>query len=114
LETFKIGEQKDVRFIVRNYGKDAAEEPQIMYHFPPEFSVLPKSTYAIVKQTLRSRYPEYNTAIFRMKLFHVDISKPFSVLVNMPDKTGKYDIPISIRARRIGRSDHKVTVQITS
>jgi hypothetical protein len=112
VETFKAKEQKEIEFLIINYGKDIAEDIDLMIFFPPEFKLLKKPAYDIVKQIPTARYPNYNAAEFEIKILHVEISQPGAVLVEMPEKTGSYKIPICIRARKIGKSDHQLTIKV--
>jgi len=114
IEKFKPSEEKAVPLLLYNYGKDAAEDVEIMFFFPPQFGVLPQPNYSLVKQPSFTTYPEYNATVFRVEVFHVDIFMLFSVSAKMPDTVGRYEIPAIIRARRIGKSEHKLSVEIAS
>jgi len=114
IEKFKPSEEKAVPLLVYNYGKDAAENVEIMFFFPPQFGVLPQPSYSLVKQPSFTTYPEYNATVFRVEVFHVDIFMLFSVSAKMPDAVGRYEIPAIIRARRIGKSEHKLSIEIAS
>jgi len=113
VERFKRGEQKEITIVVTNYGKETAENTQVAFFFPPEFDVSPKRDYTIVKQeSAFTDYPGYNATFFDVPIFHIDVSLLLAVLIKMPDKLGRYDIPVSIKAKRIGKSEHTVRVEI--
>lgn len=112
IERFKAKEQKEIEFLINNYGKDVAEDVNVMILFPPEFKLLKKRGYVRVEQLLGSRYPGYNAARFTTKVLHVDLSMLYKALVGMPEKTGFYIIPVCVRARKIGKSDHQLTIEV--
>jgi len=115
IERFKPGEQEEVTLVVTNYGKEIAENASIGFLFPPQFEILPKAAYSITKQdTPGVDYPGYYGAFFDVPVFHMDISGIFKILAKMPDKSGSYDIPVGIRAKRIGKSEHRLRFEIAS
>ena len=114
VERYKVGEQKDVVFIIHNYGKEIAEDVVLMIFFPPDFKLEKKPGYSVVYQSPPIRYPNYNAAIFREKLIHVEVVIPCRVSVKMPQKPDVYQIPVSIRARKVKRSDYQLSIEIVS
>ena len=112
VEKYKLGEEKKVGFHVHNYGKEMAEDLDIMIFFPPVFELLKMRGYGIAKQGPKTRYPNYNAAEFDFKLIHVAFEMPLTVHVKMPQKPDIYKIPVAIRARKIGISDHQLTIEI--
>jgi len=50
-----------------------------------------------------------------MKRIHVDKFWGYRIdNIIMPEKTGKYDVPIRVHERNIGVSEHKLTFEIVS
>lgn len=116
IERYKAGEEKEVKFLVHNYGKEIAEDVCIMVFFPHDFEVKKRAGYHVVKQKpVGTRYPNYNAAEFVYKLIHVEVRMDIGpVLLKMPEKPGNYQIPVAIRARKIGLSDYQLTIEIVS
>jgi len=115
VERFKPGEQEEVALVVTNYGKEMAENANIGFLFPPRFEILPKPEYSIFKQTAPGvDYPGYSGAFFDVPVFHMDMSGTLKILVKMPDKPASYDIPVCIRAKRMGKSEHRLKFEIAS
>jgi hypothetical protein len=112
IERFKAKEQKIIGFRISNYGKDVAEDVNVMVFFPPEFKVLKKPGYTIVPQGPAYRHAYHNAAKFRKKILYVELAAPFTVKAIMPDEPGIYPLPVCVRARVIGKSDHELTIEV--
>jgi len=68
----KRNERKTIELCVTNEGEDIAENLEIFVFFHPSFKVNPKPYYSVTKQIAQTDYPEYNAAVFDVKIIHID------------------------------------------
>jgi hypothetical protein len=116
IEKFKTGEQREVPFKITNVGEELAENTRLTLLFPPDFNVIKSRDYEIIKQT-DAPYSEYNSVDFYVSppvYVYVDDSYDFEVSIKMPEKTGRYIIPIQIHARNMRKSEHQLTIEVIS
>lgn len=111
IERFNAGEQREVEFAITNY-EEIAEDVDVMFFFPPEFELMKKAEYRVFKQLPLSRYQGYNTAEWTLPLIHIDVSMTVIVSVKAPAKAGRYQIPVCIRARKIGKTDYQLSIEV--
>lgn len=117
VEKFKAGEQKEMLFNIKNTGEEFAENVRVVVFFPPDFDVIKKGDYGITKQTGKTTYPDYNAVIFYIlpsAYIYVDDEIRFQVSLKMPERIGRYVIPIEINARNMRISKHELTIEIVS
>lgn len=117
VEKFRAEEQKEISFAITNTGEDLAENVRLVILFPPDFDVIKKGDYGIAKQSGRATYPDYNAVLHYVPppvCIYVDDEVTFKVSLKMPERTGRYEIPIEINARNMRRSKHQLTIEIVS
>lgn len=114
VERHKVGEEKTINVVVHNYGKEVAEDVDLMFFFPPEFRIKPSRGYRVIKQDPYSRYADFNAACFDVKILHRALSLKFAISLKMPEKPGTFKIPVAIRARKIGYIDYELTIEVAS
>jgi hypothetical protein len=68
--------------------------------------------YSVTKQIAQADYPEYNAAIFDVEIIHIDTTLQLHVDLTSPDVKETYEIPIDIYERKIGKSKHKLTIEV--
>lgn len=68
--------------------------------------------YVVTKQIAQMEYPEYNAAVFDVKIIHIDTTLRLLVDLTSPDVKETYEIPIDINERKIGKSKHKLTIEV--
>jgi hypothetical protein len=107
-------EHREITFCVSNIGEVLAENVEIFIFFPPDFKVGKKRPYYfIVKQDAKGDHPSYNAAIYRIDFIRTDVTTRLtSIPLDMPEKTGSYTIPVCIYERKIGSSEHELTIEI--
>jgi hypothetical protein len=108
----KRNERNTIELHVTNKGEDIAENLTIFVNFHPSFKVNPTPFYHVVKQIAETDYPEYNAAIFNAEIMHIDTTLQLFVDLTSPDIKETYEIPIDIYERKIGKSKHKLTVEV--
>ena len=106
------GEQRELRFEVLNHGEDIAENLDIFVFLHPDFKVLPKKGYKVVKQGIRHDYPGYTGVIFEHDLIHVNESFNFRCFVKTPKKEETYEVPVRIYEKKIGYSSYDLTLEV--
>lgn len=108
----KRNERKTIELCVTNKGEDVAENLQIFVIFHPSFKVNLTPFYSVTKQIAQADYPEYNAAIFDVGIIHIDTTLQLHVDLTSPDVKETYEIPIDIYERKIGKSKHKLTIEV--
>jgi hypothetical protein len=108
----KRKERRLIEFSVCNKGEDIAQNLQIFVNFPPVFKLYPDS-YIIAKQTTETSYPNYNAAIFKIRMIHVDTISQLYLDLEAPDEITSYDIPLHIYERKTGLTKYKLVIQTT-
>lgn len=112
VEKLKAGEEKEIGFIIKNTGEELAENVRVDLLFSPDFNVIKKVSYSIFKQTT-APYSDYNAVIISPpECVYVDDEGTFRVSLKMPERTGRYVIPIEINARNMRKSKHQLTIEI--
>ena len=112
IERYQVGEEKKAELRFVNLGKEIAEDVNLMIFFPPEFSLLTYPGYRIIKQRPRTEYPNHTAAQFTFKLIHSGFDIALCVKLKMPQTPDTYVIPVAVRARRIGVTEHKLTIEV--
>jgi hypothetical protein len=110
----KASEEKMVNFLIWNEGREQAEDVLVMTFFQPEFNVRPAQGCYAARQPPESDYPNYTAVCFEHKLIHADLFTSYSVNLTMPEKAGSYSIRVSIRARKIGKLDSELRLEISA
>jgi hypothetical protein len=108
----KRNERKTIELCVTNKGEDIAENVQIFVFFHPSFKVNLTPFYSVTKQIAPTDYPEYNAAVFDVKIIHIDTTLQFRVDLTSPDVKENYEISIRINERKIGKSKHELTIEV--
>jgi len=109
----KASEKRIVTFLVWNEGKEHAEDLLVMAFFDPEFNIMRGGDYRIVRQLPESDHPDYNAVCLEEKLIHADTFNSYDVYLTMPKKAGSYFIPVQVRARKIGKLDSELRLEIS-
>jgi len=115
VEKIGVGKRKEISLIFTNVGEDLAENVRLIMFFPPEFDVIEKKSYDIFKQTGDVRYPNYNAVhydLFLPACVYVNDAPMFEVSLIAPRRARKYEIPVYIDARNMGRSEHRLVIEV--
>jgi len=112
--SFKVAEQREVRFRVFNMGNDIAEKVHVMLFFTPEFQISPGPNYTVTRQGPLTRHPNHDGVTLRFQEIHVNLSQIRRVKLKTPDKPGTYDVPVEIRERRIGNIHSRLRFEVSA
>jgi hypothetical protein len=107
----KRKERRSIEFSVHNRGEDIAQNLQIFVNFPPVFKLY-LGSYDIVKQTTETDFPNYNAAVFKTRMIHVDTITLYYLDLEAPDEIESYDIPVYIYERKTGLTKYKIAIQV--
>jgi len=118
IEKCKVGELKILEVMVVNTGDDLAEDMELFIYFPEGFVLPPEgaSSFGYLLQFQppeRRTYPNHMVAIFKLDLLHIDCYRVFYISVEVPKKEETYTIPVIIMERKIGRTQHELTLEVT-
>jgi hypothetical protein len=106
-------QRKSILFCINNKGEDVAQDVQVFVFFPPAFEVHESGNYDITRQGSETDFPDYNAAIFREDLFHIDTILNLFIDITSPDEKKTYEIPLQIYERKIDPSKHKLEIEVT-
>lgn len=121
--TFPHSKQREVLITIHNYGREMAESVLVLLHFPSGFELSDlsgPSTYLeaasgrTFSQPVLSRFVGLTWGA-EIKELHADIFKNFSLgNVSMPTRPGKYDVPVEVWEKRLGRSESVLTFYVNT
>lgn len=112
-ETMMIKEKKGLQIRIANIGDMMAESLEIFVFFQSDFKVTPKIPYSVVPQTERDAYPHHNATIFKWDKLHINVNAPTpEIIVEAPEKSGKYKVPIWIYEKNSGQSVHELFLEV--
>lgn len=110
----KASEKRMVSFLIWNEGKEHAEDVLVMVLFEQGFRVGPGKNYSVVPQPSESEYADYTAVCFELNLMHADTFDSYDVNLTMPEKAGSYSIPVGIHARKIGKLNSELRLEISA
>ena len=109
---YRVNEKVEMAIAVENSGEDVAEDLEIWVCFPPEFNVRQGKGYHVELQDFPDAdYPNYKAVIFTCERIHTNVRVDFAINVKMPKIADSYEIPVDISERKIGESEHELTVE---
>jgi hypothetical protein len=122
-ETFMHSQNGELLIDIHNYGREMAEDTLVHLYLPPEFVVrrlsgpsrnpIAEIAHAFV-QPERADYAGYTTCEADIKEIHADMFELLSLgKVRMPRAPGRYDVPVRIWEKRLGRTQSALTFDVT-
>lgn len=110
----KTKENVALNISIQNIGEDVAEGVEVFIGFPPNFKIQKQTVYPVVKQTARTKHPDYSAMVVEIKRIYMEIEVPLlSIIVEMPEEAGNYEILVEIyEQKRVGASSHKLNLEI--
>jgi len=113
--SFGSKEQTVVTCCVKNKGEDVAENLSVFVCFPPEFVVKtnPLESYIVYKQSPMTTTPNYNAAITKTQILHIDNILEMNIPLIMPEKQGTYEIPVNVYERKIGLTKYRIFINVS-
>jgi hypothetical protein len=101
-----------VEFIFNNEGEEIAENLEIYLNFPNDFKLKGGAGYNVVPQGELTDYVGHTAAVFQIERLHVDVYTYRLVKFVSPSKAGSYEVPVSVREKRSGRSEVRLTIKV--
>jgi hypothetical protein len=109
---YRVNEKVELAIAVENSGEDVAEDLEIWVCFPPEFNVRQGKGYHVELHDFPDAdYPNYKAVIFTCERIHTNVRVDLVINVEMPKIADSYEIPVGISERKIGESEHELTVE---
>jgi len=122
-DSFSHSQQGEILTVLFNHGREMAEDILVHLYFPPEFglsalSVPSKDPLAVSGRTFvqagLSDYIGYTTWSQRIDKLEADVYGPLSLgNVTMPSRPGRYNVPVVVWERRLGKSKSFLIFDVT-
>jgi hypothetical protein len=108
----KHNESKKVRLMCHNKGEDIAEDVELFVIFPNTFKIDGVGDGHISRLGTESSFPDSVSIQYSQDIIHVNMRYFFPLRLTAPNATKTYDILVRIMERKIGISDHKLTIKV--
>jgi len=112
IRKIKVNELTDICFGIENTGEVLAEDIDVSIFFQPELIVEKSRGYSILKQPSGTQYEAYTTAEYRLDRIYPNVCTTSPTIRVKATRTHKYPIPIRIRERNVGLSEHKLLLEV--